>query len=123
MNLDSNVNLFLGIHTQLKIFHWQTKSESRHNAFANTRDSLEDLMDEFVEQAMGQYGRFELTEESGTIQLSNLSQLKPEIMVDSICDALVQLTEEIDPKDSNLLNIRDEILGLMRKMKYLLTLQ
>ena len=123
MNLSSNVNLFLGIHAQLKIFHWQTKGYARHNAFASTRDELEGLMDDFVEEAMGQYGRFVLDDETKTIQLANLSELKPVEMVETICGALVQFTNQIDSKDTNLLNIRDEILGKFQKLKYLLTLE
>lgn len=122
MNISSNVNLFLGIHVQLKVFHWQTKAYSRHNAFADIRDSFESLMDDYIEQAMGQYGRFSLSEETNTLQLSNITDLKPTEMADTICNALVQLTDEIDPKDTNLLNIRDEMLGLIQKLKYLLTL-
>lgn len=123
MNLSSNVNLFLGIHAQLKVFHWQTKAYSRHNAFASTRDELEGLMDDFVEEAMGQYGRFNLDDETKTIQLANLSELKPVEMAETICEALRQLTEQIDSKDTNLLNIRDEMLGKFQKLKYLLTLK
>ena len=123
MNLNSNVNLFLGIHAQLKIFHWQTKGYARHNAFATIREDLEGLMDDFVEEAMGQYGRFVLDDETNTIQLANLSDLKPIEMTNTICEALIQLTEQLDPKDTNLLNIRDEILGKFQKLKYLLTLE
>jgi DNA-binding ferritin-like protein len=123
MNLNSNVNLFLGIHAQLKVFHWQTKGYARHNAFASTRDDLEGLMDDFIEEAMGQYGRFILDEETNTIKLANLNELKPLEMVETICQALVQMTEQLDPKDTNLLNIRDEILGKFQKLKYLLTLE
>jgi DNA-binding ferritin-like protein len=123
MNISSNVNLFLGVHAQLKVLHWQTKGYARHNAFSTIREDLEGLMDDFVEEAMGQYGRFVLDDETNTIQLANLSELKPLEMVNTICDALVQLTEQIDPKDTNLLNIRDEILGKFQKLKYLLTLE
>lgn len=123
MNLSSNVNLLLGLHAQLKVFHWQTKSFSRHEGFAKTRDTLEDLMDEFVEQAMGQYGRFKLDDDTNTITLTNLSELKPSEMAETICQALKQMTEQIDETDTNLLNIRDEILGLVQKLKYLLTLE
>jgi hypothetical protein len=123
MNLSSNVNLFLGLHAQLKIFHWQTKGYARHNAFATIREDLEGLMDDFVEEAMGQYGRFVLDDETNTIQLANLSDLKPIEMANTICEALIQLTEQLDPKDTNLLNIRDEILGKIQKLKYLLTLE
>jgi DNA-binding ferritin-like protein len=123
MNLSSNVNLFLGLQAQLKIFHWQTKGYARHNAFATIREDLEGLMDDFVEEAMGQYGRFVLDDETNTIQLANLSDLKPIEMANTICEALIQLTEQLDPKDTNLLNIRDEILGKIQKLKYLLTLE
>ncbi len=123
MNLSSNVNLFLGLHAQLKVFHWQTKGYARHQAFADVRSQLDDLVDEFVEQAMGQYGRFTLDEESSMIKLVNLSELKPVEMMETICTALKQMTQDIDSEDTNLLNLRDEILGLAQKMKYLLTLE
>jgi hypothetical protein len=123
MNLHSKVNLLLGIHAQLKIFHWQTKGYARHNAFAQTRDTLEDLMDGFIEEAMGKYGRFTLDEETKTIELFNMSDVKPTEMVETICQALVEFTKELDPVDTNLLNIRDEMLGLFQKLKYLLTLE
>lgn len=123
MNLSSNVNLFLGLHAQLKVFHWQTKGYARHQAFADVRSQLDDLVDEFVEQAMGQYGRFTLDEESSMIKLVNLSELKPVEMMETICTALKQMTQDIDSEDTNLLNLRDEILGLVQKMKYLLTLE
>ena len=122
MNLSSNVNFLLGLHSQLKIFHWQTKGFSRHNAFADTRDELESLMDEFVEQAMGQYGRFQLDNETGAIELVNIADVKPEEMIETVCQSFVQWTDSIDEKDTNLLNLRDEMLGLFQKLKYLLTL-
>lgn len=123
MTLNSKVNLLLGVHAQLKIFHWQTKGYARHNAFAQTRDDLENLMDSFVEEAMGKYGRFTLDEETKTIELFNLTDVKPTEMVETICQAFVEFTNDLDPVDTNLLNIRDEMLGLFQKLKYLLTLE
>lgn len=123
MNLNTKVNLLLGIHAQLKIFHWQTKGYARHNAFAQTRDELEDLMDSFVEESMGKYGRFTLDDETKNIELFNLSELKPLEMVETICQSFIGFTQELDPVDTNLLNIRDEMLGLFQKLKYLLTLE
>lgn len=123
MNIATKVNLLLGIHTQLKVFHWQTKGYARHNAFAQTRDELDELMDQFIEEAMGKYGRFTLDDETNNIKLFNLSELKPVEMVETICQAFVEFTNELDPVDTNLLNIRDEMLGLFQKLKYLLTLE
>ena len=123
MQLSSNVNLFLGIQAQLKVFHWQTKGYARHNAFGMTLDSIDDLVDDFVEEAMGQYGRFMLDDETNTIKLANLSEVKAVEVANTICEALVQITDQLDPKDTNLLNLRDEILGKFQKLKYLLTLE
>ena len=122
MELHTNVNFLLGLHAQLKVFHWQTRGFSRHEGFAKIREELEDLMDDFVEQAMGQYGRFKLDDESGKIELVNITDVKPEEMIETVCNALVQWTDSIDAKDTNLLNIRDEMLGQFQKLKYLLTL-
>ena len=123
MNLSTKVNFLVGLQIQLRIFHWQTKGIARHEAFAKTYDTLDDLIDEFVEISMGKYGRFSLDEETKTIELFNLTDLKPTEMVETICQALVGFTEELDPIDTNLLNIRDEMLGLFQKLKYLLTLE
>lgn len=123
MNLATNVNFFLTIHAQLKIFHWQTKGFARHKAFEKTREELDELMDSFIEEGMGKYGRFVLDEETNNIKLFNLNELKPLDMIETICSELVEYTNQIDPVDTNLLNIRDEILGLFQKLKYLLTLE
>jgi DNA-binding ferritin-like protein len=123
MNLDSNVNLFLGLLAQLKVIHWQTKGFARHKAFDKTYGELNDLVDEFMEQAMGKYGRFKLSEETNTITLANLSDLKPEQMVSTVVEALIQYSSQFEEVDTNLFNIRDEMLGLLYKLNYLLTLE
>jgi DNA-binding ferritin-like protein len=123
MNLSSNVNFFLGLQLQLKINHWQTKGYARHNAFGSTYDELQDLVDSYVEEAMGKYGRFILDDETKTIELANLSDLNLKGFIDTVRDALVQFTSQLDETDTNLLNIRDEMLGLINQLGYLLTLE
>lgn len=123
MNISSNVNFLVGLQLQMKINHWQTKGYARHNAFGEFYNSLSDLIDTFVESAMGKYGRFSLDEETKTIQLSNLSELDIKGMISTVRDALVQMSEQLDPSDTDLLNIRDEILGELNKLSYLLTLE
>lgn len=123
MNLNTNVNLFLGLQAQLRIFHWQTKGIARHQALGMTYDTLDDLIDTFIEEGMGKYGRFTLDDKTNTIQLSNLKELKPEAMLDTVVEALNQFTEQFEETDTNLLNVRDEMLGAINKLKYLLTLE
>ena len=111
------------LQAQVKINHWQTKGYARHNAFGMIYDTLSDLIDKFVEEAMGKYGRFVLEEEDKTIQLQNLSEINGRAMINTIAQSLVQFTDEFDTTDTNLLNVRDEMLGSVYKLSYLLTLE
>jgi DNA-binding ferritin-like protein len=123
MNISSNVNFFLGLQNQMKICHWQTKGIARHEAFGNFYDDLTPLIDKYIEQAMGKYGRFVLDEETKTIELSNLSEIDIKGLVNTTREALVQFTEQLDPSDTDLLNLRDEFLGLVNKYAYLFTME
>jgi DNA-binding ferritin-like protein len=123
MNLSSNVNFLLSLQMQMKINHWQTKGLARHKAFGKFYDSLSDLIDTFVESAMGKYGRFVLDEESKTIQLSNLSEIEMKGLINTVRDSLVMMSDQLDSTDTDLLNIRDEMLGELNKLSYLLTLE
>jgi DNA-binding ferritin-like protein len=123
MKLGSNVNFLLGLQNQMKICHWQTKGIARHEAFGNFYDDLTPLIDDFVEQSMGKYGRFTLEDETKIIQLSNLSEIDIKGLVNTTRQALVQLTEQLDSSDTDLLNLRDEILGKVNKYAYLFTME
>jgi hypothetical protein len=72
---------------------------------------------------MGKYGRFILDDESKTIQLNNISELDMKGLVNTVREALTQMSEQLDPSDTDLLNIRDEMLGEVNKLSYLLTLE
>jgi hypothetical protein len=123
MNIGSKVKFLLEAQVQFKILHWQTKGYARHNAFGMIYDTLSDLIDTFVEESMGKYGRFVLEEEDKTIQIQNLSDINAKVMIKTIAQSLVQFTDEFDPTDTNLLNVRDEMLGSVYKLSYLLTLE
>lgn len=102
---------------QIRIFHWQTTSFAQHEAFGKFYDSLNALLDEFVETFQGRYERIMFND---SITLKNLD----EVDVNAALDRVVEiLTQEIEVDDTDLLNIRDEIVGAVNKLKYLLTLQ
>ena len=111
------------LQAQTKINHWQTKSFARHKSFDELHGELVDLTDTFVEAAMGKYSRFKLENEDKTINIVNLSELDLKEMLQTSKEALIQWTSEFDSTDTDLLNIRDEILGLLNKITYLLTLE
>lgn len=116
------VNMMLGIEQQLRILHWQTESYAQHKAFGKTYSALGDLIDSFMEGVMGKYGRFQL--QSNSIQIINMQELDLPDFIEGSSDFLNALSEQLDPeKDTDLLNIRDEMLGQISKLKYLLTLK
>jgi hypothetical protein len=45
-------------------------------------------------------------------------------MITVCTDALIEFSEDLDPrKDTDLLNLKDEMLGLLNKLQYLFTLE
>lgn len=109
---------------QMRILHWQTTSFARHNAYGGIYDTIDDLLDKFAEVCMGKYGRIELNDEISELKLKNMKDLSINSYLNEFCDFLIELTGEFDDeKDTDVLNIRDEVLAEVNKLKYLLTLK
>jgi hypothetical protein len=104
---------------QIRIFHWQTKKYSRHKAFGKFYDAMDGLLDKFVEVYQGQTGRVAFNQ---TLDLKNMDE---SIDLDEVLvRAINMLTTEMEQGTStDLLNIRDEILGEINRLRYLLTLE
>jgi hypothetical protein len=116
------VTNLLTLQNQLKIHHWQTKSYAEHQALGGAYDEFSGLIDEFVEVFMGKYGRIE-SKNGFEIELVNYKDISPTDFVDKYVDYLVnELPKSLEKTDTDMLNIRDEMLGQLNKLKYLLTL-
>jgi hypothetical protein len=123
MKLSSNVHFLLEAQIQFKIMHWQTKGYARHNAFGMIYDSLDDNIDKFVEAAMGKYGRFTLSDGNKTLKLENLTEINLINFVKTFKNNLIDISKDLKDEDTDLMNIRDEMLGDTNKLSYLLTLE
>jgi DNA-binding ferritin-like protein len=110
----------LTIVNQLKYYHWGTDSYSKHKALGEAYDSLNDLVDEFVEILLGKYGK-DLAPIS--INVRTESELDAVSAIDEIAEFLTNdLTNILNDRDTDLLNIRDEMLSTINRTKYLFTL-
>lgn len=117
MIISDVVTRLLYLLMQVRIFHWQTTSHAQHEAFGKFYDSVNALLDEFVEAFQGRYERIMYND---SIVLKNINEVDINATLERVVDILVN---EMEIEDTDLLNIRDEILGAVNKLKYLLTLQ
>lgn len=118
------VSTFLGIQAQFKVFHWQTSSYAKHQAFGSIYEEFDGLTDRFMEIYMGKYGRIALEGEEDSIQLSNIGEVNMGTYLETLTEFLLSFNNKLnEQRDSDLLNLRDEMLGELNKLKYLLTLK
>ena len=124
MNFVTNL---LTMHNQFKVYHWQTQrkvgSFAQHNAFGTAYDDLTGHIDDFIEIYQGKLGAI-VGKNGFTINLQNLDD-NPVAFVDEFVHYLTQhVTEALDPvADTDLLNIRDEMLAILNQTKYRLNMK
>ena len=108
------------IHNQLRFFHWQTTSYARHQAYGGAYEALDGLIDNFVEVLMGKYGRVPAL----PMMVYNRNEKDCMTFIDETIAILLGLSTMLSPtNDTDLLNIRDEMVAEFNKLKYLLTLK
>lgn len=111
----------------VKLYHWKTMKYAEHKATDDLYSELSDKIDEFVEVLMGKDGkRINLTgKKSLRLQDFNNSNAFKKY-VEEAKKYLIKMTDNKNistSENSDLLNIRDEILGILNKFTYLLTLK
>lgn len=111
------------IQLQWRFLHWQTFGDAKHRTYGEIYEGLDELIDKFTEVMMGKYGRPKFESEFG-LMFQDISALSMQDFMDGITEFFVSFTELLDPKyDTDLLNLRDEMLAVINKAKYLLTLK
>jgi hypothetical protein len=114
------VTMLFNIRDQIKLYHWQTMSFSEHKATDDLVKSLDTNIDKFVEVYMGRYGRPYVKE---TLQVKNLTVTGVRGFINKSVGWLdAKLPQMLKKTDTDLLNIRDEMLADINQVKYLLTL-
>jgi len=86
--------------------------------------ALDESIDMFVEVYMGKYGRPKMTGATGSFTLKNLSEKAAVAYLRGAIQFLQgPFSKTLDPKkDTDLINIRDEILADLNQLAYLFTL-
>ena len=116
---------FLQILNMVKLYHWKTYSYATHKATDELYSKLNDHIDSFVEVLLGKHGdRVNLmqTKSIALKDFNSVSDFKREMI--NFKGFLVGLNSNKAMKgmsNSDLYNIRDEILGDVNQFLYLLT--
>jgi hypothetical protein len=96
---------------------------ARHKATDDLVDKLDDNIDKFVEVYIGKYGRPTLNSRTGRIMIRNFKDQEAPLLLKQAIDWMsTKLPTLLTAKDTDLLNIRDEILADLNQTLYLFTL-
>ena len=114
---------FMDMLTTVKLYHWKTMNYATHKATDELYDDLNKYVDEFVEVLLGHKGgvRAKLPRTQVTLHDCNsIEEFKKKI--DGYKNVLIGFTSRFDgKKNSDLLNIRDEILATLNKSLYVMS--
>ena len=84
---------------------------------------LDTAIDSYVEIYIGKYGRPKILGKNASITLHNLSEAGASRLVNAAIKYLQgSLTKTLKPTDTDLMNIRDEIIADLNQLLYLFTL-
>jgi len=118
-----DIQFFFTMREQIKLYHWQTKVYSRHKATDGVIEALDGSIDKYVEVYMGKYGRMKMTGSNASITVKNLSEASVVIFIKRCILYLnTELVKKLKETDTDLVNIRDEMLAELNQLLYLFTL-
>lgn len=121
----ANISFFFLLQTQLKLYHWQTRSYARHVATDKVLAELLEHIDKYVEVYIGKYGRERLTKEQATTVVQNMTEAG---IVKFVRAAVRHMEGPLvrglkAGADSDLINMRDEMVAELNQLLYLFTLK
>jgi hypothetical protein len=124
-NIENIVIMFLRMLNTVKLYHWKTISYPEHKATDELYSNLNSNIDTFVETMLGKKGgRINLVKQKTLplLAIENINDFKNE--VSKYKSFLINMSKDSELNttgNSDLLNIRDEILGNLNQFTYLLT--
>lgn len=116
------VHIFLEMLNTVKLYHWKTRSYAQHKATDELYAKLNENIDTFVEILLGKdESRVKMVEKRiRLIDSDNTRDFKSQMH--HYREFLIDISNYFNvKKDTDLLNVRDEILGNINQFLYLMT--
>ncbi len=116
------IKFFFTLENTLKLYHWSTKSYSRHISSDNLFNNIISTSDKFMETYQGKYGKINI----GLDFIINSKVLNDNEIIAFLNEAKIWLQNIVrnnilNENDTDLLNIRDDLLGNINQTLYLFT--
>jgi hypothetical protein len=115
-----DIQFFLHLHDQIKVYHWQTRVYARHMATDKVLATLDKSIDSYVEVYIGKMGRPKITAKTGAIHVQNMSEAGASRMIKAAIRHMS--SKKYEDIDSDLGSIRDDIVADLNQLLYLFTL-
>jgi hypothetical protein len=120
------IQFFISLRNAVKIYHWNTKYYARHIASDSFVSKIDELIDRFVEVYIGRYER-----DQKLTKRKNMEMSFPVLNETSVVNFLQhsakwlenELPKSLNKRDTELFNIRDEMLAEINQTLYLFTIQ
>jgi len=121
------VSKFLILLNTVKLYHWKTHSYATHKATDELYSNLNETIDKFVEVLLGKTGSRVHMRDIKTIPILDYTSVEDfKTKIEEYKGYLISLNENKAMQtmsNTDLYNIRDELLGHLNQFLYLLTFQ
>jgi len=115
------VKFFFTLQHNLKLYHWQTASYARHVATDTLGQSLGASIDKFVEILQGKKDKRVGAKAAATLSLVSMDDEQISLYLRDCVQYLQNITMQgvVTDADTDLLNIRDDMVGQINQTLYL----
>jgi hypothetical protein len=115
---------FFEVTNTIKLYHWKTTSYSEHKATDELHENISSHVDKFVEVLLGKMVPNRITYKKNTTPITDCNDRAAFTnQIIRFRNVLLELPNLLDPKnDSDLINIRDEMLADVNQFLYLFSL-
>lgn len=118
------LSFFVEFQAIIQLYHWTTLKYARHKASDKLFENLLELSDKIIEIYIGRYGRPTINEEyilfkkCNDLEIVNYLKYKVLFLENNFLKSF-----DISQTDTDLINIRDELIGSINQTLYLFTLE
>lgn len=125
MKSSNLLNKLLEIRNQMKLYHWQTNSYARHKAADKFLEKTEIIIDKIIESYQGKYNTIRVNKNTNKIKIDNINNKDIENFLIKFKNFLMDDYSKFINlnKNTNLINLRDELIENINITLYLFKLK